>query len=231
MDYDTANYVFLDTETSSAEPHRGVVEIAWVRTDENFNILESVQSLIDPQQMISASASGIHGLTNKEVEDAPTLPEFFQTHTIPGNTVCLGHNVQFDTHTIGPHIKGEFVEACSLRWARRVYPDADDHKLLTLIFALNLPRSEGAHRAMADVMSSLYLTKHLCERMGVNLREYAIRSQTPFQVTRIGFGKYKGERLSDVPTPYLIWMREKMTLDMDLDYSVKRELLQRRKVA
>lgn len=236
MNYDTATYCFLDTETTGTTHDRGVVEVAWVLTDENFNITESVQSLIDPEQMIAPAASGVHGLTNKDVENSPTLSEFFSEddpscygRKLPGNLVVLGHRINFDTHTIGPYIDGEFVEACSLRWARRVYEDSDDHKLSTLVFALDLPRSEGAHRAMADVMSAYYLAKHLCERTGLTLRQYAEASQETFPMARLPFGKHRGSTFDEVPTPYLIWMQEKMEMDPDLEFSVKQELQRRRK--
>lgn len=231
MNYDTANYCFLDTETSGTADDRGVVEIAWVMTDENFNIIEEVQSLIDPQQMIAPAASGVHGLTNADVADCPTLKEFFSEDAegcygrkITGNTVVLGHRIGFDTHTIGPYIDGEFVEACSLRWVRRLYPEADDHKLSTLIFSLNLPRSTGAHRAMADVLSAMHLAKHLCERTGLSLKDYAIASQDVFPLVTLPFGKHKGMKFSEVPRHYLLWMKDKLEMDRDLAASVESAL-------
>jgi DNA polymerase III epsilon subunit-like protein len=236
MDYETANFCFLDTETSGTTDDRGVVEVAWIMVDKEFNILEQVQSLIDPGQVIAPAASGVHGLTNKDVEDYPTLEEFFTVQDescygkkLPGNTVVLGHRIGFDTHTIGPYIDGEFVEACSLRWVRRLYPDADDHKLSTLIFSLNLPRSAGAHRAMADAMSALHLARHLCDRTGLSLTEYAIASQEVFPLATVPFGKHKGVKFSEVPKPYLIWMQEKLEMDQDLAASVSMELQKRNK--
>jgi exodeoxyribonuclease X len=129
--------------------------------------------------------------------------------------------VSFDTHTVGPSIDGEYAEACSLRWARRLYPDADDHKLSTLIFALGLPRSAGAHRVLADVMSTFHLAKHLCERAGLTLRQYAEASADPFLISRMSFGKHRGELMTDVPRSYLGWMQRSMDLDQDLAHTIK----------
>lgn len=235
MNYDAAHYCFLDTETTGTADDRGVVEVAWVMVDENFKILEEVQALIDPEQMIAPAASGVHGLTNADVANCPTLSEFFSVDDescygkkLPGNTVVLGHRIGFDTHTIGPYIDGDFVEACSLRWVRRIYPEADDHKLSTLIFSLNLPRSAGAHRALADVMSALYLTQHICERTGLSLKEYAVASQEVFPLATLPFGKHKGMKFSEVPKQYLIWMHEKLEMDRDLAASVQNELNNRK---
>lgn len=230
-------YTFLDTETSGVEPNRGVVEVAFVVTDEDFNVLEEVSSLIDPEQMISPSASGVHGLTNKDVENSPTLAEFFSNAgsecyggLIQGPTVVIGHKVAFDTHTIGPYIEGGFTEVCTLRWSRKLYPDSDGHQLSTLVFALNLPRSAGAHRALADVYSSLHLAQHICERTGMNLRGLAEASALPMEVKLVPFGKWRGSPFMDVPPSYLEWMlREMKDLDGDLKYSINLALQKKKK--
>jgi exodeoxyribonuclease X len=230
-------YIFLDTETTSATPERGVVEVAFVVTDENFNVIEEVSSLIDPQQMISPSASGVHGLTNKDVDSCPTLAEFFSNAgaecyggPIKGPAVLIGHRVSFDTHTIGPYVDGGYTELCSLRWARKVYPSAEDHKLSTMVFALDLPRSAGAHRALADVYSAMHLVRHLCDRTGLSLKQMAEASADPMEIRVVPFGKYKDQPFSAIPRSYLQWMlREIKDLDMDMRYSIDLALNNKKK--
>ena len=227
MNFDKATYCFADTETTDATPERGVCEVGWVITDENFNILEQVESLIDPQRPIKPSASGIHGLVDSDVASSPTLEEFFSLdepgchgEKLPGDLVVLGHRISFDTAALAPFVDGKFVEACSLRWARRVYPDIEDHKLQTLIYALNLPRSTGAHRVLADVYSAYHLTKHLCEHLGLTLRQYAEASQEPFLLVTMPFGKHKDEKFSAIPSSYLRWIQNNLDLDGDLKHTV-----------
>lgn len=229
-------YIFLDTETTDATPDRGVVEVGVVITDSNFNVLREAQSLIDPQKLISPSASGVHGLTNKDVEDAPTLDEYFSDNEecfggpLPGPAAIIGHRISFDTHTIGRFVQEGFVEVCTLRWARKLYPHADDHKLSTLIFSLDLPRSAGAHQALADVYSALYLTKHICDRTGMSLPELVEASKEPMEVLTLPFGKHKGSSFMDVPPSYLEWMlREMKDLDGDLKYSINLALQKKKK--
>ena len=223
------HYIFLDTETTSADPDRGVCDLAFVITDDQFNVLDERESLIDPEKPISPSASGVHGLTNADCEDAPTLSEFFSDldHTacyggpLPGPAVIIGHRVSFDTHTIGKYVDGGFTELCTLRWVRRLYPDADDHKLTTMMFALGLPRPENAHRALSDVYSAMYLCKHICERTGMSLAELAEASQQPFELAVYPFGKWKGTAFKDVPKSYLRWARENMKdLDQDMRFTI-----------
>jgi exodeoxyribonuclease X len=227
------HYIFLDTETTDASPDRGVCDIGFVITDKDFNILDERESLIDPEKMISPSASGVHGLTNEDCADAPTLSEFFANPDepacygglLPGPAVIIGHRISFDTHTVGPFIGGEFSELCTLRWVRRLYPDADDHKLTTMMFALGLPRPENAHRALSDVYSAMYLCKHICERTGMNLEQLAEASKEPFELATYPFGKHKSTPFKDVPKSYLRWARENMTdLDQDMKHTINLHL-------
>lgn len=227
IDFPKAVYIFADTETTDATPERGVCEIGWIVTDENFNILEEVESLIDPQRPIKASASGIHGLVDADVANSPTLEEFFSLDDekcygkkLPGNLVVLGHRIGFDTEVMAPYIDGDFVEACSLRWARRLYPNADDHKLQTLVYALNLPRSSGAHRVMADVYTAYHLAKHICEHTGMSLQQYAEASQENFLLTTMTFGKHKDDSFDNIPPSYLKWMLRELDLDRDMKFTV-----------
>lgn len=221
-------YCFLDTETTDASPTRGVVEVAFVITDENFNVLEEVDSLIDPEQMISPSASGVHGLVNADVELSPTLAEFFSNAgaqcyggKLQGPLVILGHRIGFDTFTIGEHVEGGYDEVCSLRWARKIYPHADDHKLSTLMFALGLPKPLNAHRALADVYSAMYLIQHICERTGMDLAQLAEASKSPMAQVIFPFGKHKGTPFNDVPKSYLRWALNNMQdLEFDMLYSI-----------
>lgn len=218
------HYYFLDTETTSAEPTATVVEVAWLKTDGEFNIIEKVQSLIDPEQMISPGASGIHGLVNKDCDAFPTLQEFFTVSDpschgalLEAPSAIIGHRIGFDMRFVESYFAAPPQEVCTLRWVRKLYPYSDDHKLSTMIYALDLPRSEGAHRAMADVMSAYYLCRHICERTGMSLSELTEASKQPMEVLTMPFGKNKGQPFSSIPKSYLRWMRENMQ-DLDIDF-------------
>lgn len=221
-------YLFLDTETTGAGPTDTACEVGWIRTDEAFNILETVESLIDPGQMIGPSASGIHGLTNADVENSPTIEEYFTVDDpscygkkLPADSVIIGHRISFDMRFVAPYFEAPPTEVCTLRWARKLYPDADDHKLSTLIFALNLPRSTGAHRVLADVMSAYHLARHICDRTGMTLTQLAEASKSPMEILVMPFGKHKGAPFSTVPKSYLRWMKENMAdLDQDMRYTI-----------
>lgn len=221
-------FYFLDTETTGTDPSASVCEIAWVETDGDFNIVDQRQSLIDPEQLISPSASGVHGIVNADCEDSPTLAEFFSVDhpacygkKLGGPAVVIGHRCSFDMRFVGPHFEDKPLELDTLRWVRKLYPDMDSHTLSTCIYALDLPRSAGAHRAMADVMSAYHLCKHVCDRTGMSLTQLAVASEEPMEVQMMYLGKYKGQPFSKIPRSYMRWMRENMKdLDVDVRYTL-----------
>ena len=222
-------YLVADTETSSAKDDRGVCEIGWIQIDESWNIIQQVESLIDPQQAISPSASGIHGLTNEDVADSPTLEEFFTRTDVPGcygkrlqgPVVLIGHRIGFDRPAFEPYVDGELFELDTLRYVRRLYLDMDDHKLATCVYALGLPRNFGeAHRVLNDVMWAYHLARHVAERMGLSLPQLVAHAQQPMRVVSLPFGKHRGEPIESVPRSYLAWARANMQLDQDTTFTI-----------
>jgi DNA polymerase III epsilon subunit-like protein len=238
---DNVTFVVADTETTDAGDQRRACEIGWVRIDEDFNILEQVEAVVDPEVMISPSASGVHGLTNLMCEGAPTIEEYFSMdhpacrgRPIEGPAVLIGHKISFDRPLLEPFITGGVAqELCTLRWAKRLYPYMDDHKLTTLLYALNLrtpegplamearARYDGGHRVLGDILVALELARHICERTGLGLRQLAIESAQPFFIDIMPMGKHRGAEMVDVDKGYLRWMLGNMDLDFDLKYSVE----------
>lgn len=233
---DNVRYFVLDTETTGVEDDDKVVELGWVEIDSEFNVLNQRESLIDPQRVIAPEASAVHGLVLEDLQNSPTIEEFFSVdgpscygQKITDPVVLIGHRISFDTRFVKPYVTNIVQELCTLRWFRRLYPSSGNHQLQTAIYALGLPRSEAAHRVMGDVMSAYHLCRHICERTGLNLRELAEASAGPMEVQYIPFGKHKGEKLVDVPTGYLKWMLNTMDgLDVDLKFSAKQILNKRR---
>ena len=228
-------FIFVDTETTSDDESAAVCEIGWIETDEHFNEVARIESLIDPQKPIEPSASGVHGIVDEDVQHCPTLDEFFREKDqrcfgslLDGEVVAIGHNVQFDTRFVKPYIPNLAHEVCTLRWSRKLYPDSKNHRLSTMKYLVNLPRNNGdSHRVMVDVEDALNLTKHICAMTGMNLKELVAASAEPMLVERMAFGKHKGMLMQDVPRSYLQWMAREMQLDKDMAHTVAYYLAKR----
>ena len=224
-------WYLLDLETGGLKPSDGVVEVGFFELDENAQIIDRVESLIDPGTgAIAPSASGVHGITIDMVENSPTLEEFFSSDdpTCYGKPLqgdppaIIGHKISYDVAFVKDHIEGTPLELCTLRWSRSLYPHSDSHTLSTLRYALNLaPPSGVAHRVLYDVSLTYELLLHIMERTNLTLPELTAKSQEPMLVTFVPFGKHKGQLYSEVPRSYLQWMqRELKDLDIDQSYTI-----------
>lgn len=228
-------YIALDTETTGVNEDDAVVELGWIELDEEFNVLNQYETLLDPQRTIASAASAVHGLVYDDVKDSPTIGEYFSAddpscygHTIDDPVVLIGHRISFDHRFVKPYITNVVQELCTLRWARRLYPDADNHQLQTLVYELNLPRATEAHRVMSDIWTAIHLCKHICERTGLTLPQLAQASAEPMEIHKMSFGKHKGAEFRDIPTPYLRWMKDTLALDEDMAFTVNKHINERK---
>jgi exodeoxyribonuclease X len=211
-------FTVLDTETASLQG--GVCDIAIAVLDENLNVIQEYESLIDPERPISPEASGIHHITDDMVYTAPTLDEFMEMNDYPladEDLVVSGHNVQFDCRMIGDHIPKSHRRVCTLRLAKNLWPDAENHKLQTLRYKFKLDAGT-AHRAMGDVITCINLLRLISQEQKVSIHGLIDMARAPLSLdTRIGFGKHKGTKLRELPPSWVQWLLEKAeSVDPDL---------------
>lgn len=217
-----------DTETTGVGPEAKVVEIAWVEIDEGFNVLQTVRSLINPECHIPASASAIHGITDKDVANAPTLDEFmdgFKWANSEGESYLVAHNAPFDLRFFYPYMPNLMGSVCTLKLARLFVGDAENHQLQTLKFHLDLEAQvehHEAHTALADVKVTLELLRYISLASGLEFHELLSECNRPRTVTTWPFGKYKGMKLAAAPLSYVQWaLKNIQNLDPDLRRSLE----------
>lgn len=207
----------IDTETAGLDG--GVCDIAIAHIDNGFNVLWSVDSLIDPERPIKASASGIHGIVDADVFASPTLAEFMELQGYPlsGDLVLGGHNVSFDCRMLDGHLPLTYRKLDTLRLARNLWPENDDHKLQTLRYQFGLDAGQ-AHRAMGDVLTCVSLMRLIAQQHDVDLDGLIELALKPLTLdSRISFGKHKGTKLGDLDNGYVNWLLNKAdSLDPDL---------------
>lgn len=216
--------IIIDTETAGLDPKNGVVEIAIIEINDNFETIATHHSLIDPEGPISPSASGVHGIVDADVLDSPTLRQFFDTDAMRGyreeDLIVIGHNVGFDIRFLADELRGNLTQICTLRIARKLFPDAENHKLQTLRYAFGLQAGE-AHSALGDTTLCQNLLHRAIEEMGgASIEDLVAFSAAPIQVHKMAFGKHKGLALNDLPGGYLAWLL-KQDIDEDLRHSLQ----------
>lgn len=208
----------IDTETASLEG--GVCDIAIVTINENFEVVRSLESLIDPERPISPTAMGIHHITNEMVAHEPTLSEFMEMHGYPFQRdplMVAGHNVQFDVRMLRAVLPERYRKVCTLKLARNLYPEMENHQLQTIRYTFGL-EAGPAHRAMGDVITCFSFLRHICRDKGWTLQHLISEASKPLTAEyKLTFGKHKGTRIKDLPRSYMAWALGNMeNLDPEL---------------
>lgn len=159
--------IVLDFETTGLSPDMGdrAIEIGAVRLEKG-RVVERFQALMNPGKRISAFIENYTGITNRMLSQAAPGDEVMeQFASFIGGSNLVAHNASFDKRFLDAELKrisrdydGQF--ACSLLVARRLYQQAPNHKLGSLIAYKNITAEGDFHRALFDseMTAKLWMT-------------------------------------------------------------------------
>jgi DNA polymerase-3 subunit epsilon len=147
----------IDFETTGISPDHGdrATEVAIVIV-EGSRVVDRFQSLMNAGVYIPAFITQLTGISNAMVAAAPDAANVMaEASRFVGEAPLVAHNAAFDRKfwvaelaRVGLPAAQPF--ACTLLLARRLYPQAPNHKLGSLVDFHHLPRTGAAHRALAD---------------------------------------------------------------------------------
>ena len=180
--------VVIDFETTGLSPDHGAraTEIAAVLVRDG-QIVDRYQSLMNAGQRIPAFIQSLTGITNRMIRAAPPVAEVMaEVADFVGDHPLVAHNASFDRkfwaaelERIGHRTTNAFV--CSMLVARRVLPEAPNHKLGTLVTYAGLPVGGRHHRALADAemaaLLTLFLERTLVDQFRLGFVSYALLQQ------------------------------------------------------
>jgi len=150
--------VILDFEATGLRPELGdrITEVGLVRIEAD-RITARYQSLMNCGVRIPSSITAYTGITQQMVDDAPAPREVLrQVIDFIGDDAVVAHNAGLDQRLLQRECRNARVAAliepfiCSMRLARRVYPELPGHSLGSLARSLKLARAGAQHRAAAD---------------------------------------------------------------------------------
>lgn len=149
--------VVLDFETTGLSPGQGdrTIEVGAVLIEQG-RITGRFQRLMNPGFRINGFIESYTGITNQMLAQAPACDEVMDEFVdFIGDHNLVAHNASFDQRFLDAELRairrdygGSF--ACSMLISRRVYPDAPNHKLGSLVAYKQLPTDGVFHRALAD---------------------------------------------------------------------------------
>lgn len=156
--------VVLDFETTGLSPDQGdrAIEIGAVKLVDG-EVCDTFQRLMYPGRRISSFIENYTGISNQMLKNAAPCAQVMREFSdFIGDFNLVAHNASFDSRFLDAELQriklkqhGEF--ACSMLIARRIYPDAPNHKLGTLVNYKHLPNDGTFHRALADSQMTAHL--------------------------------------------------------------------------
>jgi DNA polymerase-3 subunit epsilon len=156
LDAGRMRYAVIDLETTgfSAVTDR-VVEMACVLIEDRV-LVDRWSTLVNPGRPIPEYATRVHGITDEDVTTAPSFElAQRQLYRRCRGTTVVAHNAGFDLAFL-PALR-HLPSLCTVRLARRAFPNAPNYKNQTLRAYLELDRDPAlaafpAHRALGDAM-------------------------------------------------------------------------------
>lgn len=153
------DFAVLDLENTSLSG--AIVEIAVV--DRKGNTL--FHSLVNPRMPITEEARAVHGISDEEVAQAPTLPEVWDTfmQALEGRQVIVTYNTEFDKGILDGEVqhygltRSKHSWHCLMRKYAQYVGDWSDYWGDYRWY----PLPDGNHRAVGDALAALALMQRM----------------------------------------------------------------------
>ena len=169
----------VDFETTGMGPQQGAraTEVGVVLI-EGGRIVDRFASLMHTGIPVPPNIERLTGISNAMLDKAPGAREVMeQVHQLTNGCPMLAHNASFDRGFWIAEMGRAGIDAsqtpfiCTVKLARRLYPDAPNCKLGTLAAWQQLPPNGRAHRALADALTTAQLWLRMGEQLAEQLRE------------------------------------------------------------
>ncbi len=161
-------YAIVDIETTGGLARRDkITEIAIVIYD-GHKVIDTYQTLINPERSIPPYISDMTGITDKMVADAPLFCEVAKDIVLKTEgAVFVAHNARFDYG----FLREEFSrlgysytrkQLCTVRLSKKMLPELRSHSLDSLIrhFALKV---DNRHRALDDALATVEVFQRITQ--------------------------------------------------------------------
>jgi DNA polymerase-3 subunit epsilon len=190
-------YAIIDFETTGLSPDHGAcateVGIVLVRDGQ---IIDRYQNLMNGGVRLSSFIEEYTGITNAMVRKAPPLKQVMgEAYEFARDYPLVAHNASFDRKfwddaltRLGKRRKQDFL--CSMLLARRVYTNAPNHQLGTLVNFLRLPMAGNFHRALADAEATAHLFIRMQQAIKAKLKLAEVDHQRLLVIQQMKIGTF-----------------------------------------
>ncbi|MCL0330113.1 3'-5' exonuclease [Apilactobacillus xinyiensis] len=152
------NFIAIDFETAASK-RASACSVALIVVRNN-KVVDEFYSLINPEVDFNWRNIKVHGIHEKDVQDAPTFPEIWShlKKFFNSNQLVIAHNASFDNSVIKQSLIRynleipKYLTLDTLKTSKEFYPDLTNHKLNTVCDALNIELKHH-HNALDDSLA------------------------------------------------------------------------------
>lgn len=202
--------VFLDIETTGGSHlHDRITEVALIKIEDG-EISTRWETLINPGIPIPREITGLTGISNEMVKDAPKFEEIAgDLYSHLEGTVMAAHNCRFDHGFLKAGYKrmgGTLRQRtlCTVKLSRKLYPHVQGHSLDAIMKRFGL-RTNARHRGMGDVQLMLDFLEAAKRDLGSVKVLEAINLQLKGPTLPAGMDESFMKEIEDVPGVYLFY--------------------------
>jgi DNA polymerase-3 subunit epsilon len=178
------DYVVVDIETTGLSPeYDEIIELSSLRIKNN-EIIDQFSTLCKPNYEIPVFITELTGITNDMVKDAPKVENILEEYiNFIGNSIIIGHNVNFDINFIYDNYKKYYNKELSnnfidtMRLSRRALPELEHHRLIDLSEYFNI-KEKNSHRGLIDCDKTF--------KVYVLLKKYIQENNIPLNIKTYG---------------------------------------------
>jgi exodeoxyribonuclease X len=211
---------FCDVVGRDADPTTGLMQ---------WQIGEPEGMLVNPRRPMPPEARAIHHISDADLVGAPPIEVGFRKLMDGFPTAFVAHNARFEMEFF---TGGETPWICTLKVARRLWPECPSHTNQCLRYFLKVELDEALamppHRASPDAYVTGFILMEALKL--VTVEDMIAWSSAPSLLPRVTFGKHRGQAWSELPGDYLSWLVNKSDMDVDTKFTAKHWLEQKRRV-
>lgn len=222
----------IDFETSGIpndENEHCVVEAAYVDVcAQEKKTVKVFETLVIPENPINIESLAVHHITEKMATEHgkrwPIVQEILSEQGNDETIIYVAHNADFEKRFFNPD-GSLWIDTYKV--ALNLYQDAPRHTNQVIKYYLGIEDRHDhhpPHRALPDCVVTAAILLKMAEQKTFN--DMVKISKQPPYLTRIAFGKHKGERFEDLPVDYRIWLKKQRDLDEGVKAALDRVAVQ-----
>ncbi len=177
-------FAVIDIETTGGSPKNDKITEIAVFLHNGLTVVEEFVTLVNPEMNIPYFITGLTGITNEMVSDAPRFFEIARKIVeMTEGHIFVAHNVNFDYSFVRQEFKNLGYEynhktLDTVRLARQVVPGLPSYSLGKLCTSIGIPLN-NRHRAGGDAMATVRLLEELLNRDHKNIAAKILKPGHP----------------------------------------------------